>query len=96
VPTWDDKVNLSYGDYRRHQLPSMLIARLESRFVKQLKSDDFSGELTIDRISASSRGCFCFTTITFSDAEGVKAHGSVVLAFSPTGAGTGHDRHRAG
>jgi hypothetical protein len=88
VPGWDQKVKLSYGDYRRHQLPSMLIARLEGRFVKQLKSDDFAGELTVDRITVKGHGCFCFTTIAFSDAEGVKAHGSVVLAFSPAGAGS--------
>jgi hypothetical protein len=88
LPTWDEKVKLSYTDYKRHQLPSMLIARLEARFLQQLRSDDFSGELTVERISAKGRACFCFTTIAFADAEGVKARGSVVLAFSPAGAST--------
>jgi hypothetical protein len=89
TPSWDEKVQLSYADYKLHQLPSMLITKLEGRFSKQLKSDDFSGELTVNRISGAGRAYFCFTTIAFSNAEEVKSRGSVVLAFSPAGADTG-------
>ena len=83
----DDKVNviaLSMADYKRHQLPSMLIVSIEGvRFFKELKSDDFQGELSINRVAPVGGAFFFFTTIAFSDAEGVKAKGSVVLAFVP-------------
>jgi hypothetical protein len=89
IPRWEERVQLSYADYKRHQLPSMLIAKIEGRFSKQLKSDDFWGELTVNRISGSHGAYFCFTSIAFSDAQGVKSRGSVVLAFSPDGANAG-------
>ena len=83
----DEKANvlsLSMVDYKRHQLPSMLIVSIEGvRFFKQLKSGDFRGELTINRVAPVGGAFFFFTTIAFSDAEGVKAKGSVVLAFVP-------------
>lgn len=75
--------NVSFADFKRHQLASMLIVSIESRYYKMLKSDDFTGELTINRISASGGAYFCFTSITFADAEGVKAKGTVLLAFAP-------------
>ena len=80
-----EKVNvISLPDYKKQQLPSMLIVGIEGvRFFKQLKSDDFTGELTLNRAVPVGKAWFFFTTITFSDAEGVKAKGSVVLAFSP-------------
>jgi hypothetical protein len=62
----------------------MLIVSIESRYYKQLDSSDFTGELTINRISSVGSAWFFFTTVTFADREGVKAKGSVVLAFSPT------------
>jgi hypothetical protein len=83
IPSWETRVRLSYADYKRHQLPSMLIAKLEGRFSQQLDSRDFFGELTLNRVSAAGRAYFCFTSIAFSDAQGVKSRGSVVLAFSP-------------
>ena len=83
----DEKANglsLSMADYKRHQLPAMLIVSIEGvRFFKQLKSDDFRGALSINRVAPVGGAWFFFTTITFSDAEGVKAKGSVVLAFVP-------------
>jgi FcoT-like thioesterase domain len=75
--------NVSFGDFKRHQLANMLIVSIESRYYKMLKSDDFAAELTINRISASAGAYFVFTSITFSDAEGVKAKGTVLLAFAP-------------
>jgi hypothetical protein len=51
--------------------------------LKQLKSDDFRGELTVNKISSGGGAMFCFSSIAFSDREGVKAQGQVVLAFNP-------------
>jgi hypothetical protein len=81
-----EKANFpSFVDFKRHQLPSMLIARIEGvRFLKQMRSDDFRGVLSIDKMTSMGPAWFCFTSITFADYEGVKAKGSVVLAFSPT------------
>jgi hypothetical protein len=74
----------SFAEYKRHQLPAMLIVRVDGvRFFKPMKSDDFRAELTIDRMTLLGQAGFFFTSITFSDCEGVKAKGSVVLAFQP-------------
>jgi hypothetical protein len=75
--------SVSFGDFKRHQLANMLIVSIESRYYKMLKSDDFTAELTINRISASAGAYFVFTSITFADAEGIKAKGTVLLAFAP-------------
>jgi len=75
----------SLTEYKRHQLPAMLIVGIEGvRFFKQLKSSDFGGELTISKASSVGGAWFFSTSITFSDHEGVKAKGSVMLAYSPT------------
>ena len=72
------------NEFKRHQLPAMMIVSLESRYFKPLDSKDFTAELSINKISAVGNAWFFFTSITFSDKEGVKAKGSVTLAFSPS------------
>jgi hypothetical protein len=74
----------SIPEFKRQQLPAMLIVSLESRYYKQLDSKDFTGELTINKISPVGDAWFFFTTVTFADRDGIKAKGSVVLAFSPS------------
>jgi hypothetical protein len=81
---------LTLGDYRRHQLQSCFIVSLESRFLKQLESGDFRGELALNKLSWVSGVLFCFTTITFCDVEAVKAQGPVVLAFNPPAGSAKH------
>ena len=81
---------LTLGEYRHHQLQSCFIASLESRFLKQLKGNDFRGELTLNRLSWAGGMLFCFTSIAYSDGEAVKAHGPVVLAFNPPAGTTRH------
>jgi len=77
-------LSMSMADYKQRQLPSMLIVGIEGvRFFKELKSDDFRGELSINRVAPVGGAYFFFTSISFADAEGVKAKGSVVLAFVP-------------
>jgi hypothetical protein len=83
IPSFTEKIP-SFAEYKRHQLPAMLIVRVDGvRFFKPMKSDDFRAELSIDRMTLLGQAGFFFTTITFSDCEGVKAKGSVVLAFQP-------------
>lgn len=79
-----EKGNVTFAEFKRHQLSSMLIVRIESRYYNVLKCGDFGAELTIDRISASAGVYFCFTSVSFFDADGVKAKGTVLLAFSPS------------
>src|SRR5215469_1090975 len=81
---------LTLGEYRHHRLQSCFIASLESRFLRQLKGDDFRGELTLNRLSWAGGMLFCFTSIAFSDGESVKALGPVVLAFNPPAGTTRH------
>jgi hypothetical protein len=77
-------LSMSMTDYKRRQLPSMLIVGIEGvRFFKELKSGDFSGALSINRVAPVGGAYFFFTSIAFADSEGVKAKGSVVLAFVP-------------
>lgn len=83
IPDWDAKVNLTYADFLRRQLSSMLIVRIEGKFTRQIKSDELRGELAIQRIVSKGGAYFVSTTITFSDFEGVKSKGAVMLAFSP-------------
>ena len=76
---------ISFPEFKQHQLPSMLIVSIEGvRFFKQLKSDAFSGEFALERVAPVGAAWFFFTTVRFADSEGVKAKGSIVLAFTPT------------
>jgi hypothetical protein len=74
----------SFTEYKKHQLPAMLIVRIDGvRFFKPMKSGDFRAELSIDRMTMLGDAGFVYTTITFSDCDGIKAKGCVVLAFQP-------------
>jgi hypothetical protein len=81
---------LTLGEYKEHQLQSCFIVSLESRFFKQLKGGDFRGELVVNKMSTAGGATFCFTSIRFSDCEGVKAQGEVVLAFNPPASSATH------
>jgi hypothetical protein len=84
-PLWREKANIpSMLEYKRDQLPRMVIVSVEGvRFFKQMNSDHFLAELSLVRASVKGSTWFLLTSITFSDCEGVKAKGSVMLAFSP-------------
>jgi hypothetical protein len=84
-PFWYEKASIpSIAEYKRDQLPRMVIVSVDGvRFFKQMKSDTFRGELNIKKASVLGSTWFLQTSITFSDSEGVKAKGSVVLAFNP-------------
>jgi hypothetical protein len=74
---------LDFAEFKRQQLPSWLIVGIEDvRFTRQLCRREFTGVLSVDRMSKVRSTRFFFTTIAFADREGVKASGAVVLAYS--------------
>jgi FcoT-like thioesterase domain len=74
---------LDFDGFQRGQLPSWLIVGIDGvRFSKQLDRRAFSAELTVVRMSSVRGTKFFFTTIAFSDSEGVKTSGSVVLSYN--------------
>ncbi len=81
---------MSLVEFKQRQLPAMVIVSLESRYYKQLNSMDFTAELTINKMSPVGSAWFFFTSIAFADHEGIKAKGSVVLAYSPAFAPVRH------
>ena len=74
----------TFSEFKRHQLPNMVIVNIESRYYRQLDSRSFKGTLCLERVSPVGGAWFFFTSMTFADREGVKAKGSVVLAYSPS------------
>ena len=74
----------TFSEFKRLQLPNMVIVNIESRYYRQLDSRSFTGTLRLERVSPVGGAWFFFTSMTFADREGVKAKGSVVLAFSPS------------
>ena len=85
-PLWYEKASIpTIAEYKRDQLPRMVIVRVERvRFFKQMKSDDFCGEFSINKAYAMGSNWFISTSMAFSDHEGVKAKGSITLAFIPS------------
>lgn len=73
----------SFTEFKKHQLPNMVIVQIESRYYHQLDSGAFEGTLELNRIAPVGNAWFFFTTMTFADDEAIKAKGKVVLAFSP-------------
>jgi hypothetical protein len=83
-PIWSENSSpLSVDEYKDDQLPSMMIVRIDKmRFLKQMRSDGFAGELKVNKMTQLGSAWFFFTSISFYDNEGIKAQGSVVLAYS--------------
>jgi hypothetical protein len=76
---------ISFPQFKQQQLPSMLIVSIEGvRFFKQLKSEAFYGDFVLERVAPVGAAWFFFTSVRFGDLEGIKAKGSIVLAFTPT------------
>lgn len=78
---WEERVNLSFDTFIKYQLSSMFIAKIEGNFLKPLNSKNFFARLAIRRIMWTNQTAFVHTNISFSDAQGVKSKGSVLLAF---------------
>lgn len=82
IPRWNENIKLTYDIFLREQLSSMLIVRIEGKFTQQLDSTNFSGALSLQRITSFKKSNFAHTSIAFSDAAGVKSRGQVTLAFN--------------
>ena len=77
---------IDFDEFRRGQLPCWLIVGVDGvRFSKQLDRNDFRAALRVERMSSVRGTKFFFTTIAFSDSEGVKTTGSVVLSYTGGG-----------
>jgi len=73
----------SLAEYKRDQLPAMVIVSIESRYYKQLNSREFTATLSLDKIASVGVAWFFSCSVSFADADGVKAKGAVLLAYNP-------------
>jgi hypothetical protein len=80
----------SLTEYKRDQLPSMVIVSIESRYYRQLNSREFNATLSLDKTASVGAAWFFSCSISFADAEGVKAKGAALLAYSPNFAPVRH------
>ena len=78
---WAEKVNITFNAYFKHQPSSLYIVKSESNFLQPLSTMSFRGKLTISRIVCAQQTALVNTKIIFSDAQGIKSEGLVVLEF---------------
>ncbi len=78
VPSLSD---MTIDEYRRRQLPDVLIHEFSSVFKRQLSPDRFVGEVRIDHVSSRGRFIFLRTSCRFRDDAGGLAQGEVTLAI---------------
>lgn len=81
-PDWIKKVKLPYDLFLKKQLSSMLIVKIEGKFLKPQNAKKFWGEVSLERVSPGSKASFAYTDVKYYDEEGVKSKGSVLIAFS--------------
>lgn len=81
-PQWLEKVKLDYNQFLEKQLSSMLIVKIDGKFLKPLDAKHFYGEISIEKFVISGRAKFAYTDVKYFDEEGVKSTGSVLLAFN--------------
>jgi hypothetical protein len=72
---------LTYDDFRRKQLSSMLIVKTSTRFKGVLSPQRFTGELQVQKLFYRSRTCFATTYCAFQDGATGYADGEVLLAY---------------
>ena len=77
------KKGLSYESFRKNQLSSMLIVKIEGKFLSNLGSDQFWGEVSLKKILFRSDVIYFYTDIIYYDKHNGKSNGSVVLAYNP-------------
>jgi hypothetical protein len=73
--------SMTYDEYRRRQLPDVLIVEFSSTFRKAMDSRKFSGIVSIDRVSGRSRMQILKTRCEFQDADGGFSEGAITLAI---------------
>lgn len=72
---------LSYDDFRRQQLSSMLILKTSTRFKAAISPGDFEGELQVLKVFYRSGTCFATSFCSFRDDHGGYADGEVLLGY---------------
>ncbi len=69
-------------EYRRRQLPDVLISKLSSHFIRPVHGAAFEGWLDITKASTSSKGhIFLTMDVSFTDSHDGLAKGEVTLAI---------------
>ena len=61
----------------------MLIVKIEGKFLSNLASDQFWGEVSLKKILFRSDVIYFYTDIIYYDKHDGKSNGSVVLAYNP-------------
>lgn len=72
---------LTYEDFRRRQLASMLILKTCTRFRALISAEGFTGELRIRRLFCRNGTCFATSFCSFRDDRGGYAEGEVLLGY---------------
>lgn len=72
---------MDYAEFRKRQLPDVLIVEFQSTFRKAMDSRSFRGTVAIERLQSRSRMHMLKTHCEFEDAEGGFSEGNVLLAI---------------
>ncbi|MFN0204705.1 MAG: FcoT family thioesterase [Planctomycetota bacterium] len=72
---------MTYEEYRRRQLPDVLIVKFSSTFRKAMDSKQFKGNVYIDRVSDRGKMLLLKTRCDFFDESGGCSDGEVTLAI---------------
>jgi hypothetical protein len=72
----------NFEEFKRRQLPDILIAEYSSVFRKPMKATCFEGRVSIEKASTNRKGTiFLSTTCSFYDSDGGDSEGKVLLAI---------------
>ena len=93
VPSLSD---MTLDEYRRRQLPDVLIHEFSSVFKRPLSPERFTGEVRIDHVSSRGRFIFLRTSCRFRDEGGGLAQGEVSLAIVDRKAASPQEGRRPG
>jgi hypothetical protein len=72
---------MTYEEYRRRQLPDVLIHEFRSVFKKPLDRSRFTGRFAFTEVTDHHRFILFKTRCRFQDARGASAHGEVTLVL---------------
>ena len=75
------KLNLSFSNYFKQQLFSIIIVKMDVNFLQPLNCRNFDAELVIKNIIWNGETAIIYTYIAFCDAMGKKSDGYVQLAL---------------
>jgi hypothetical protein len=72
----------NFDQFKRRQLPDMLIAEFSSAFRKPMKAAHFEGRVSIEKASMNRKGTIFLSTVcSFFDSDGGNAEGKVLIAI---------------